>query len=184
METPELLHAMHVKAKQADCVNCHKVNQHDNFKLNIANQMDCFQCHKEQKAKFMVQIEVYMGMSLGFPEPNPMAIAGVACSACHRRNEKGCSNGKDSCHLCHVEGYEKLVPLWQMAIQKKLTHLRDRLKQGIMEKWLPSEPKHMIQFLEKLKWDGSQGVHNIKSINSLLERSITALEELAPMDKK
>jgi hypothetical protein len=77
-----------------------------------------------------------------------------------------------------------MVPRWQATVEKKLTVLRDLLRAGVEEGWLPGEPKPMIDFIQVVKTDGSLGVHNIFSINDLLDRSIATLEKQEIMEKK
>lgn len=172
------MHTLHVLDKRADCHDCHEIKRHRRAFRTLQAQIDCSECHEEREKRTLVQTEVYTGRAVGFSLPDPMALAGVTCQACHVRTEKGCSDGRKSCSRCHVAGYTKLVPKWQATIKAKVFRLNRLLEKAVEQKRIPEYPPLVKDFIDVLKMDGSMGVHNIFVINDLLNRSIDMILSL------
>lgn len=169
------MHTLHVMDKRADCDDCHEIERHRRSFRILQAQIDCSDCHEDREKRTLVQTEVYTGRAVGFSFPDPMAMAGVSCQACHVRTEEGCSSGSKSCSRCHVAGYEKLVPKWQATIKAKVFRLNRLLEKAVEQKRIPEYPPLVKDFIDLLKMDGSMGVHNIYVINDLLNRSIDTI---------
>ena len=174
------MHKIHVATKRADCLDCHLGSPHKELNNNVLSQMNCYECHGEDRARFAAQVAVYTGRALGFTEPDPMAVAGVACSACHEQHASKCADGKSACTKCHVAGYDKIVAIWQKTTRIKLARLMGLVNKAIQEGAIEEIPLSMQQFLKVLKEDGSFGVHNIHAVNDLLDRGLESMLSLLP----
>jgi hypothetical protein len=184
LEPGPRMHELHVARKKADCGDCHRGYPHLSMYNNVLSQMNCDACHGDDRDLFMHQVEVYVGRARGFAQPDSMAAAGVACSACHPPGPEHCARGTASCPSCHVAGYEKLVPIWQKTTRRNMTQLVDLCNQAIQEGKIQEFPPLIKGFLEILKEDGSFGVHNILEIKDLLDRSLATLRDYVPRESK
>lgn len=178
-DDPLSLHRSHVMCKRAQCRDCHPAFPHMRAMNNINTQMDCRDCHGKDEGTFFVQAQIYGGRFTGFSEPDPMAAAGVSCQGCHRRSEKGCSSGLDSCGSCHPEAFESMAARWQETIEAKMRELRSHLDTAVQAGRLKAVPPLMQGFLDAIAKDGSLGVHNIHDVNDLLDRSINTVRSYA-----
>lgn len=129
-----------------------------------------------EKESFYLQRKIYAGDGgIGVEKsPDPMYLATVNCTACHR--DKGLKIDPMVCNTCHEKGFDKT-----MAEQKEyITGMLSLLSKLIIEsrerevaKSLIEEARHNYELITN---DRSFGVHNIKYIKDLINHSIQGLK--------
>jgi hypothetical protein len=88
---------------------------------------------------------------------------------------------KDKCLDCHEQGYDEILLEWQNSIKELVSDLESSLKETKALKLSPAqqaEIQKMEQILQKVKLDGSLGVHNFSFIEEFLTNSIKTLKSL------
>ncbi len=121
------------------------------------------------------------GLGVG-ASPDPMFLATVSCTACHRLSADGRGYDKqvksDVCNSCHEKGFEKIYKEQRDAVTSQMEVLKELLeavqRAGRAEGVETMEARHNYEFIAS---DGSLGVHNIKYTKELLEVSIRQLRE-------
>ena len=124
---------------------------------------------------YLLQKEIYRGAGgIGVGEtPDPMYLATVNCTACHK--DKNLSVSPSICNTCHEKGFDKTMAEQKEYVTNMLNALSELLeksqKQGI-PKQLIDEARHNYDIIET---DGSYGAHNIKYVKDLFTYSINGL---------
>ena len=137
-----------------------------------------------EKEPYSLQREVYAGGGGWGVEksPDPMYLATVNCTACHKPARIGTGGDKDLavdpmiCNTCHEKGFDKTMAEQKEYITRMLNSLSDLLtesqSQGVPESLIDGS-RYNYDLIVK---DGSYGVHNIKYVKDLINHSIQRLE--------
>jgi hypothetical protein len=158
-------HKKHLIEQKIECSTCHSnIRKHGEF---IATKQSCATCHhKDTKIDcahcHTLQTTYYHGGEMNGQEipKDIMAEAEVECLDCHLGdNKKIYRSGKGKCAECHDEDYA--IASLTDSIKKKrnirLTAQELDILRGIEKE------------LERIKLDGSTGIHNYMYIEETLE---------------
>jgi len=101
-----------------------------------------------------------------------MAEAEVECLDCHLGDNKQIYRSeKDRCAECHDEDYSEMYSEWQTTVKELLQSLNSSLEQKKKQE-LSEQDKNFLsgieEFLQKIKTDGSNGIHNYMFIEDVL----------------
>lgn len=170
-------HKKHLIEQKIECSTCHSnIRKHGEFiatKQSCATchhqetKIDCGSCHKLQKA-------YYQGGEMNGREipKDIMAEAEVECVDCHlREDDKIYRSNKGKCIDCHDEDYADMFDEWQNSVKDRTSSIESsiremkKLKLGTEEKTVLLEVEKSIQ---KIKLDGSSGVHNYMFFDEVL----------------
>ena len=172
-------HKKHLIEQKIECSSCHSnIRTHGEF---IATKKSCAVCHHEDSSKDLdcgkchkLQQTFYQGGVMDGEEipKDIMAEAEVECLDCHLGgNKKIYRSDKGKCAECHDEDYAEMHTEWQT----KVRGLVSSLAQSIKEKRnlsLNSQERDLLRRaemeLERIKLDGSFGVHNYMFIEETL----------------
>ncbi|MBM4055386.1 MAG: hypothetical protein FJ264_12120 [Planctomycetes bacterium] len=171
------MHETHIIKHKTSCVPCHNSIAHTSIKK------DGFVLSHIQHLTFDLSLykTQYMIMAgtggKGIEgEPDPMYIATLNCSACHK-NELLSRVEPVVCNNCHDKGFDKILSEQMSFVAKQMRLLKILLKKA--KKLSLPEVNPFIAEAESnyyfIREDGSNGAHNIKYIKDLLEYSITKL---------
>jgi nitrate/TMAO reductase-like tetraheme cytochrome c subunit len=125
---------------------------------------------------YLLQREVYAGNGGRGVErsPDPMYLATVNCTACHK--DKELAVDPKICNTCHEKGFDKTMAEQKEYITRMLNSLSDLLiesqKHGVPEALIDGS-RYNYDLIVR---DGSFGVHNIKYVKDLINYSIQRLE--------
>ena len=128
------------------------------------------------KVPYLIQRELYAGYGGSGVEksPDPMYLATVSCTACHKNRDL--SVHPLTCNVCHEKGFHKTMAEQKEYITGLLSSLSELLKKppnkGV-PKTLIDEAHYNYNLVVN---DGSFGVHNIKYVKDLLDQSIQSLK--------
>jgi nitrate/TMAO reductase-like tetraheme cytochrome c subunit len=184
LDTKEM-HRVHTLGDhKIECSSCHGSIRHGaSVQLTAMEKFDCVKCHSDEHA---VQRSNYLK---GSPEgaaaddtSNPMFLAHVDCTGCHtqpRAVDSRPGSGStvmaaspQSCDKCHQKGYgEKMVPLWQDTTKKLFNQVETDYAAAQSAAGDPEKLERAQKILDRVKADGSWGVHNPKNTQQLLERA-------------
>jgi NapC/NirT cytochrome c family, N-terminal region len=129
-----------------------------------------------EKEPYSLQRKIYAGNGGRGVEksPDPMYLATVNCTACHK--DKDLTVDPKICNTCHEKGFDKTMAEQKEYITRMLDSLSDLLTesplQGVPEA-LIDESRYNYDLIVK---DGSYGVHNVKYVKDLINYSIQRLE--------
>lgn len=162
-------HKKHLIEQKIDCSRCHSnVRTHGEFiatKTSCAtchhkdSDIDCGHCHTLQKT-------FYRGGKMDGQEipMDIMAEAEVECIDCHLSgNNQIYRPDKGKCAECHDEDYAEMHVEWQSSIKDLISSITTSIRE---KKKLPlsSQEQDILRkaeaVLEKIKLDGSVGIHN------------------------
>jgi nitrate/TMAO reductase-like tetraheme cytochrome c subunit len=181
-------HRSHLLKQNLECYTCHSnVRIHGEF---VATKKTCAACHHQNPKQdcavcHTLQKTLHEGGTLeGVPVvKDAMAEAGIDCAACHldakNRLERS-DAGK--CVECHgKEDYRKTFADWQASIKNLSTDLQAALR-GVRKPGLSDEQIKLVQktedFLKKVVFDGSWGVHNFAYLRDDLTNSLKTIKSL------
>ena len=170
-------HKKHLIEQKIDCSTCHSnVRAHGEF---IATKKSCASCHHEDTKTdcghcHNLQQTYYQGGDLNGQEipKDIMAEAEVECEDCHLGNDKKIyRSDKGKCAECHEEDYAEMYTEWQASIQDLIFSLTDSLNAIKKRKLSPQEIEDLRKAekeLQRIKLDGSIGIHNYMFIEETL----------------
>lgn len=180
-------HKKHLIEQKIDCTKCHSnVRTHGEF---IASKKSCAVCHHKDPEKdctscHQLQQALYQGGIMnGHDVPRDiMAEAEVSCPDCHRYEQDNVIRpGKIKCLDCHEEDYGEMFTEWQENVNQLMLSLANSLKDKKRLK-LSQEQTQLInkveKTLQKIKLDGSKGVHNYMYVEEILTNSIKKIESM------
>ncbi len=182
-------HRSHLVGQNIECTTCHSnARKHGEF---VASKETCAGCHHQDPKKdcaacHTLQATIYSGGVLdGLKiDKDMMAEAGVDCAACHFDTKKSLLRPDGAkCVDCHgKEEYRKTFSDWQGKTKSLATDLEAALREARAGA-RSDEQKKQIQrtedFLKKLTYDGSWGVHNAVFVQDYLT---TALKTIKSFD--
>jgi len=183
-------HKSHLVKQKIDCSSCHSnAKTHGEF---IATKQTCAGCHHQDPKKDCaachgLQKILHEGGTLESVEiaKDLMAEAGIDCAACHldAKNRLVRPDGA-KCVECHgKEDYRMTFEDWQASIKNLSTDLEAALREA-GKSALSDEQKKQIQktenFLKKVTFDGSWGVHNHVFFEDYLTKALKTIKSLVP----
>lgn len=170
-------HKKHLIEQKIDCSSCHSnVRRHGEF---TATKQSCAGCHHRNAEKdcgscHRLQAAFYQGGTIsGQVVPKDiMAEAEVECLDCHLgKNKQIFRSDKGRCAECHDEDYSEMYIEWESSVKDLVQSLSSRLA-GHKEMGLSVQDRRFLaqveEFLEKIKTDGSSGIHNYLFIEEVL----------------
>jgi hypothetical protein len=132
--------------------------------------------HVFEKEPYSLQREICAGNGGRGVErsPDPMYLATVNCTACHK--DKDLAVDPMICNTCHEKGFDKTMVEQKEYITRMLSSLLNLLaesqKQGVSNA-LIDEARYNYDLITS---DGSLGVHNIKYVKDLINHSVQQLQ--------
>jgi len=178
-------HKNHLLEQKIDCATCHSnIRKHGEF---IATKQSCATCHHKDTAKdcsscHQLQTNFYRGGKMKEREipKDIMAEAEVECLDCHLGDNKQIyRSDKGKCAECHDEDYSVMYSEWQSSvknlIQSLSRSLADKKKLELSEQER-SALREIEEFIQKIKTDGSQGIHNYMFIEETLTNFVKIIK--------
>ena len=174
------MHRIHIDTPKTACTSCHASITHGWVKAN--NKIDGGD-YNSQPMDTDAEIENLMMMGMGGVgiegEPDPMYLATLNCSACHK--DKLFSKVKyQVCNNCHGRGFDKILFEQKRFVSFNLQLLKTLLIKA--KRYQNVNTDRIIQEAEAnynlIKKDGSFGAHNVKYVKDLLEYSIRQLKRI------
>lgn len=170
-------HKKHLIEQKIKCSTCHSnIREHGEF---IATKQSCATCHHKDKDKncgscHQLQTIFYQGGQMNGQEISKdiMAEAEVECLDCHLEdNNQIFRSNQSRCAECHDEDYSDMYSEWQSSVQN-LTQslsraLADKKKLELSDQER-STLRKIEEFVQKIRTDGSQGIHNFIFIEEAL----------------
>jgi hypothetical protein len=180
-------HKKHLIEQNIQCDTCHSnIRKHGEF---IATKKGCATCHHRNpeidcKSCHQLQNTFYKGGrldSMDIPK-DIMSEAGAECSDCHLNDQnKIFRSDHKKCLDCHEEGYEEMFVEWQQSVKglsvslTSLLNAKKKLKLSEQEKIALRETELSLQ---KIKLDGSSGIHNYMYMEEILTELIKNVESI------
>ena len=175
------MHYNHIVRHKTGCTPCHTPITHGWTNLyNKVGEED----HNPQLVNmdYKVQNLIMAGMGgVGIEgKPDPMYLATLNCSACHRDKQLYANVASEVCNNCHERGFDKILSEQMRFITSEMRLLRNLLIKAKRHRSI--DTNYLIQEAERnynlIKEDGSLGVHNIKYVKDLLDYSIVNLKQI------
>jgi len=108
-----------------------------------------------------------------------MAEAEVECLDCHLGDNKQIFRpGKGKCAECHDDDYAEMHTEWQASVKDLISSITNSIKEKRNLELTPQERNNLRKIereLEKIKLDGSIGIHNYMFIEETLAALKTRL---------
>src|SRR3990172_6936855 len=185
------MHYIHIYKHKTPCTSCHASITHGWVKANDKIYGD--NNTELVDVEYKIQNLIMMGLGgMGIKgEPDPMYLATLNCSACHKDKQlytnlpvRGTQTGVASevCNNCHNRGFDKMLSEQIHFVTSKMRLLRTLL---VKAKRFHNSNTHAVSQqtiiheaevnYNLIKSDGSFGVHNIKYVKDLLDYSIAKL---------
>ncbi len=176
--TSDDIHHIHIDKHETACTSCHapinhgRVQESSDLPGNIGLE--------SINPAGTVQNLVMMGQGgRGVQgDPDPMYLATLNCSACHKDKQFRTPVLPEVCNDCHGKGFHKIVSEQKHFVTSKMRLLKTLL---VKAKRQQNTALTVIQEAEAnynlIREDGSLGAHNIKYIKDLLNYSIRSLSE-------
>lgn len=170
-------HKNHLIEQKIACDTCHSnIRTHGEF---IATKKSCAVCHHKDTDKdctncHTLQKTFYQGGTLnGHEIPGDIMFEAEAeCTDCHLNDSNVIfRSDKQKCLDCHEEGYEEMFTEWQSSVKELVQELTESIKEKKRLRLTDQSRQslHAIEkTLQKIKLDGSSGVHNYMVIEELL----------------
>lgn len=180
------MHYYHVVKNKTSCTPCHASINHGWVRENAGDGKTRSILHFTE-AGYEVQSSVMRGAGgkgiQGLPDP--MYLATVNCSACHRDGFYAGVN-PDVCVACHDRGFNKILAEQKLLVSSMMKLLSSLVKTAANHQTpdtLPiiREAEFNYEFVAK---DGSYGSHNIKYVKDLLGYSIEQLRQIIRKNKR
>jgi nitrate/TMAO reductase-like tetraheme cytochrome c subunit len=181
-------HRSHLVQQNLACSTCHSnARTHGEF---VATKKTCAGCHHQDPKKdcatcHALQKTIHDGGTLDgvAVAKDTMSEAGIDCAGCHVDPKKGIvrpDGGK--CVECHgKEEYGKTFGEWQSSIKGLTTDLEAALREARKSARSGDEKRQIERtedFLKKLTFDGSWGVHNYAFTEDYLTRALKTIKSL------
>jgi nitrate/TMAO reductase-like tetraheme cytochrome c subunit len=181
-------HKRHLVTQNIECSTCHSnAKTHGEF---VATKQTCAGCHHQDPKKDCAACH---GLQKTLHEGGEvegvaiakdiMAEAGIDCAACHLDAKNRLARpGAGKCVECHgKEEYGKMFGEWQTSIKTLTTDLEAALREA-RKSALSDEQTKLVQrtedFLKKLAFDGSWGVHNHVFLEDYLTKTLKTIKSL------
>jgi hypothetical protein len=140
-EDSAFIHETHVTKHGVDCLQCHLEIQHGEIHMVKSLEVRCESCHVRLHT---LQKKMYMGVSgKGVNDtPSRMFAAQVSCDGCHTHivptgelgtfaiGEKSLEAERESCVICHGEGYDAMLDDWVEAINHAVNEFEPMLERA------------------------------------------------------
>ncbi|MDR4507862.1 MAG: hypothetical protein MRJ65_06440 [Candidatus Brocadiaceae bacterium] len=174
------MHYNHIILRKTGCVPCHNKIKHGwtatekEIDRKTNNQSPVY-------ADYKIQQMIFRGTGgLGIKdEPDPMYLATLNCSGCHKEPFYSPVNA-NVCNNCHEKGFVKILREQLRFVTREMRALSSLLKQA--KKHSYGNTNAIINEAETnyriIKEDGSFGAHNIKYVKDLLSYSREQLEKI------
>ncbi|KKO20065.1 MAG: hypothetical protein L3J18_16380 [Candidatus Brocadia sp.] len=175
------VHAIHIVKHKVACTSCHDALTHGWVTPgNPAHGNDSAQQPGAAAQKVQELIMMGMGGTGIRGEPDPMYLATLNCSACHKDKERFAHIEPKVCNNCHEKGFDKILTEQMRFVTSRLRLLRSLLTQAKRcNSDAASQAIHEAEVnYHLIREDGSSGAHNIKYIKYLLDYSITNLRQI------
>lgn len=175
------IHSIHILKHKTACTSCHASISHGGIKdnNNIIHGNDHNLRHGDSDHNIQNLVMIGMG-GVGIKgEPDPMYLATLNCSACHK--DSLFTNVKfQTCNNCHGKGFDKILFEQKRFVSFNLHLLKTLLikakrYQDVNTGRIVREAKVNYNLIKE---DGSFGVHNIKYVKDLLGYSIGPLQRI------
>ncbi len=190
-------HKKHLIKQKIKCDTCHSnVRKHGEF---IATKKSCAVCHHKEPEKdctacHQIQTAIYQGGSLIDQEipQDIMFEAEVQCMDCHlSEQDQIFRSNRAKCLDCHEEDYGDMFDEWQGSVKDLISSTQSSLNTARRRSGLSGEERQMLnkinQLLQKIKQDGSSGIHNygfIEEILTMHKNYIESIDKVEDEEKK
>ncbi len=199
--TSQKLHERHVNEKGVKCFSCHEEIKHGRVKMIQALEVKCENCHVKLHSS---QKEMYMGASARGVEDTPsrMFAAQVSCDGCHTKvsvsqsgemeiSGKNLEAERESCVVCHGEGYDKMMDGWIKASKQLVSQTAPVVREArqvltsLKTKKTDKELAEATELIDDAVYNldlirNGKGAHNVdymlKIADAIWEESDTALK--------
>jgi nitrate/TMAO reductase-like tetraheme cytochrome c subunit len=196
----EFIHENHITKRKVECYLCHTEIEHsiDTSENSVpslnnpycASNYGCTQCHG---AAHQSSLLLYQGLGARrvAGTPGGMALAHVACVACHRAGKRNTMTlgsashfpaaDKSSCIMCHGDDGARYLADWDDRMKKAtakagaaLSAARARQKDKPEISATIEDARFNIDFVKE-----GRGIHNIDYALRILENAIKELEKVS-----
>ena len=176
------MHYIHIDKHTVACTSCHGQIMHGWIKES--NKVYGNDNSGSTKENYMIQNLLMTGQGgVGVKgEPDPMYLATLNCSACHKDKQLYTNVASEVCNNCHNRGFDKMLSEQLHFVTSKMRLLRTLLVKAkrfhnfdtnaVSQHTIIHEAEVNYNLIEG---DGSFGVHNIKYVKDLLDYSIAKL---------
>ena len=192
----KLMHAQHVMVKNARCLDCHRVIQHQKADVEkpLLVRKDCSACHPDHHKYQELLIKGPKRKDVS-KTPDPMFQAMTNCLGCHveggmdKKGEKTLKASGKMCVACHTKDHDKMLKSWIDEVVKNVKDAREletEAKEAIAKhaKKIPEEK--LKEFKELLKEGQNNlrivkfgnGVHNKKYAMLLIDSAMNNFEDI------
>lgn len=175
------MHHIHIEDHKIACTLCHESVTHGWDRPGNVDDGGNSGLHAVT-ADYKVQELIMMGMGgVGIKgEPDPMYIATLHCSACHKEKQRYANVDPNICNNCHEKGFDRILAEQMRFVTSQMRLLRSLLikakrRQDVNTNQVIYEAETNYNLVRE---DGSLGAHNIKYVKYLLDYSITNLKQI------
>lgn len=174
------MHYYHIVKNKTPCTPCHTSIKHGWVK---ENDDDFKNSHSLQPTESGYEIQNLIMMGAGGKGikglPDPMYLATLNCSACHK-DEFYANVNPEVCIACHERGFDKILFEQKLFVSSMMKRLKSLIKAAENQQTpdtlsIIREAAFNYEFVTK---DGSFGSHNIKYVKNLLNHSIGQLRQI------
>lgn len=176
--TSEHIHFVHTDKHKTACTSCHTPIDHGWIREN--NKVHNNDNAEPGDTSYRIQTLIMMGQGgIGIQgEPDPMYLATLHCSACHKDKQISTNVAPKVCNNCHDKGFDTIVSEQMRYVRSEMQILKKLLLKA--KRGHSADKTYSYQQAEAnynlIREDGSSGAHNIKYIKNLLEYSIASLK--------
>ena len=174
------MHYNHIVKRKTTCTPCHTSVTHGWIKLYNKNE------RSDQLLSSVTDYKIQNLIMLGLGgvgvkgEPDPMYLATLNCSACHKEKQRYTNVTPKTCNNCHKKGFDKILAEQMCFVTSEMRLLKILLTKTkghhtVNTNRVINEAQTNFNLIKK---DGSFGVHNIKYVKDLLGYSITNLKQV------